>query len=575
MLRDDRLVGRIAIYARISKEEIRPGGPAVSGPSTARKNADEDSGGSTSAQIYRCKKWLSAMCGDEAAKHARVFKDEGFSGKDTNRPGFQQLLREIRRGRVRMIVFAELSRISRSVRDFLALIDQFDRDGVKVVSLREDFNTSTPQGRLIVTILAALNEFEREQTALRTHLNMKARAEQGYWTGGTFPLGYARDPDRRGHLVVVEEEARIVREVFRVYLKTGSVPKTVADLKASGFMRPGYTSSRGRHHPAKHLLWDAVKGILANPTYAGLREVNRKHRGISKAEAADLPEADHYGTVEGVWKPIIDRETFWKVRDLRAVNEARNQSIQKPKRHDFVLTGVVYCADCRTQLEGASAKRHTYFYYQHPRRHGCSGCAKKAWPAHEIEDAVLDRLGMLADDDEMLDMIIASANRKLEEGAPIKEGEVATARGRVARLEAEVQSLVGKLTAMPGDQVPAMFWKAAQESEAALNAARSDLTRLEIEVADIKSRRLHAATYRNALGQFHEVYESLSPFDKTRLLGYLIERIEVGKDGAAMWLLGENPDLGEGGPNENRPDSGYCQGGEWLRLQDSNLRPSG
>ena len=562
MSKVDSLVGKIAIYARISKEEIRPNSSNSDG-TTADK--DSDAGGSTAAQMYRCKKWLSAIRGDEAAEHVRVYADEGYSGKNIDRPGFQDLLRDIRRGRVKMVVFSELSRISRSVRDFLGLVDEFDRRGVQVVSLREQFDTSTPQGRLIVTILAALNEFEREQTALRTRLNMLARAEQGFWTGGSFPLGYTNDPDRRGHLRIVEDEARIVREVFRVYLDVGSVPKTVASLKENGFLRPAYTSTRGRLHPAKPLLWDAVKGILANPTYAGLREVNRKHKTLAEDAQNALPEADRYGIVDGVWEPIIDRAAFDKVQELRAVNDQRNQSIQKPKVHDFVLTGTVYCNDCGTQLEGASAKRHTYFYYRHPRRHDCTGCSKKAWPAHEVEDAVLGRLGLLADDGEMLGMIIDAANKRLTDGAPVKEAEVASARGRVARLEAEVQSLISKLTATAADQIPAMFWQTARDKEAALNAAQSDLTRLEIEAADLRSRRLHAATYRNALSEFREVYESLTPFDKSRLLAYLVERIEVGEEGATMWLLGENPDLSDGGLNENRPHSGYCEGGHWLR----------
>ncbi len=110
-----------------------------------------------------------------------------------------------------------------------------------------------------------------------------------------------------------------------------------------------------------------------------------------------------------------------------------------------------------------------------------------------------------------------------------------------------------------------MFWQSARDKETALNAARSDLTRLEIEVADLKSRLLHAAAYRNALGKFREVYEALTPFDKTRLLAYLVERIEVRAEEATVWLLGENPDLEEAeGSNENRPHSGYCEGGHWI-----------
>ena len=112
-----------------------------------------------------------------------------------------------------------------------------------------------------------------------------------------------------------------------------------------------------------------------------------------------------------------------------------------------------------------------------------------------------------------------------------------------------MQFLLGKLTAMPAEQIQAMFWQTAWEQEAALNATRSDLTRLEVDAAEMRSRQLHAATHRNALAEFHAIYESLTLFDKTRLLAYLV----VGENGATMWLLGKNPGLGDAGLNENRP----------------------
>ena len=576
----DKLAGRIAIYARISKEERQVHGRR--GQKTTVGNGsdgaeDMGSGGSTASQIYRCKQYLKSQYPEAVADTTKVYVDEGYSGKNTDRPDFHKLMGDVRHGRVQVIVFSELSRVSRSVRDFLYLVDEFRRFGVEFVSLREKFDTTSPSGRLILTILAALNEFEREQTAVRTKLNMRAKAEQGYWTGGSFAPGYKADPDRRGHLLIDEEVARIVRAVFETFLEVGSVPKTVKKFGELGLKMPAWTSSRGRHHEARPILWDRVRYMLSNPAYVGLREVNTDAKNLSPEEMEALPEGERYCTVPGKWEPIIDEATWVKVQRLRAENDRRNMNNQRRKKHDFVLTGLVFCQDCGTSLEGASSKGHTYFYYRHPRKFDCSGCAQKGWVAAEIEEAVMERMGWLAEDQASLKRLIDTANAKLVEAAPIKEAELLAAEGLVGRLEGDVQEMLAKLKAA-GDKVPDTFWDAARSNQEALDTAKAAVIRLRVELDDLKAKRLQAATYREALRQFTRVYEAMRPFEKASLLRYLIERIEVNGEGVKVWLLGENPTAdfdGTGGTKKNRPDSGYCQGGEWLRKRDLNSRPSG
>ena len=160
MSRDDSLVGRFAIYACGGGDEILASSLKPK-PTTPQKGPA--GAGSTAVQVHRCKQWLSAMHGDDAAKHVRVYVDECGDGDSSDRPARKEIIRDIRQRRVKMVVVAELSRISRSVADLMRLIDEFDRRDVHLVSLQEQFDIHTPPGRLIATMLAGISQSESDR----------------------------------------------------------------------------------------------------------------------------------------------------------------------------------------------------------------------------------------------------------------------------------------------------------------------------------------------------------------------------------------------------------------------------
>src|SRR3990167_517903 len=122
--------------------------------------------------------------------------DEGKSAKDTKgRPAYLRMIEDVQRGRINTILCVALSRISRSTRDLLDMIEFFKAHDVDFICLKEDFDTTTAQGKCFVTIMGALNEFEREQTGERMRTSILARAERGLWSGGRV-FGYEPDPQR-------------------------------------------------------------------------------------------------------------------------------------------------------------------------------------------------------------------------------------------------------------------------------------------------------------------------------------------------------------------------------------------
>ncbi len=145
------------------------------------------------------------------------YDDGGYSGGSTDRPDLQKL-----------IVVYKVDRLTRSLADFAKLVELFDAHGVSFVSVTQQFNTTTSMGRLTLNVLLSFAQFEREVTSERIRDKIAASKRKGLWVGGTLPFGYEM---KEGKIAVIEEEAELVRLIFRRYLELGSVNELVRDLK--------------------------------------------------------------------------------------------------------------------------------------------------------------------------------------------------------------------------------------------------------------------------------------------------------------------------------------------------------
>jgi DNA invertase Pin-like site-specific DNA recombinase len=144
------------------------------------------------------------------------YDDGGYSGGSTDRPDLQRLLDDIRARKIDVIVVYKVDRLTRSLADFAKLVELFDAHGVSFVSVTQQFNTTTSMGRLTLNVLLSFAQFEREVTSERIRDKIAASKRKGLWVGGTLPLGYEM---KDGKIAIVEEEAELVRSIFRRYLE--------------------------------------------------------------------------------------------------------------------------------------------------------------------------------------------------------------------------------------------------------------------------------------------------------------------------------------------------------------------
>lgn len=220
----------------------------------ARQSVNKQDSISVQSQIDMCK----AKCFDEY----KIYTDRGFSGKSTDRPAFRQMINDIQDGIIDKIIIYKLDRLSRSLLDFLQLLNKFDKLGVSVRSCCEEFDTSTPQGRMMLAILMSFAQMERETIAGRVRDNYYARACKGMYLSGPPPLGYKKVPAiingvNSSRLEEDESKSNIVKDIYNMYCSGMGLQKTADCLNNSGTR-----TSKGK-------TWTAstVSAILVNPAY--------------------------------------------------------------------------------------------------------------------------------------------------------------------------------------------------------------------------------------------------------------------------------------------------------------------
>jgi site-specific DNA recombinase len=307
------------------------------------------------------------------------------SAKDMNRPEFQRMLHDVRIDRVNLILATELSRLSRSLKDFCEVWELFKKHSTGFVTLREQFDTTTAAGEMMVFNLMNFAQYERKQTAERISANWLSRAKRGLWNGGSIPLGFDRNPQNPGHLLANEDEAKSVQEIFEIFLDVQTVRQTCRELSKRGIFSKKYINKHGVPKGGGHFTVSSLFRILTNPAYIGLRAY-----GIKDQESQVVPAA---------WKPLIDTETFNKVQARLSLNHNKFKP-EEWKRYPYPLTELLVCSECGKHLGGKSAhgKTRKHHYYGHPRQINSDGvthlkrCRLERVRAERIEDIVLHSL---------------------------------------------------------------------------------------------------------------------------------------------------------------------------------------
>jgi site-specific DNA recombinase len=211
-----------------------------------RKSTDEgleQSFNSLDAQREACEAFIASQKHEGWILHDTSYDDGGWSGGTLERPAVQQLLEDIRLGRVQIIVVYKIDRLTRSLTDFAKLVEIFDAHKVTFVSVTQQFNTTTSMGRLTLNVLLSFAQYEREIIGERIRDKFAASKAKGMFMGGNVPVGYKLG-DRE--LFIDEIYAQVITQIFEAYLKLGSASKVKSYLQELGIRTPRENIAMGK-----------------------------------------------------------------------------------------------------------------------------------------------------------------------------------------------------------------------------------------------------------------------------------------------------------------------------------------
>lgn len=341
---------------------------------------------SLDAQREACQSYIASQksLGWHALPH--YYDDGGFTGANLERPALKKLLSDIHEGKVDCVVVYKVDRLSRSLLDFTKLLELFDQKQVTFVSVTQHFNTNSSMGRLTLNILLSFAQFEREMISERTKDKMAAARKKGRWLGGKPLLGYDIDRENR-RLVVNEQEAAIVRDIFELYLIKRSMIEVAKELTARGLKTKCYVSRRGNTIGGCRYSKSNIFYVLNNVLYLG------------KVRYQDT-------LYPGQHSPIIGESLFNQAQQILKANRPPRGQASTVLKQNGLLSGRLHCKACNASMFYTYAEKHggirkyTYYVCLSAQKRGYSTCPTRSVRSQSIEEAVVDSLRKLSRDPE-------------------------------------------------------------------------------------------------------------------------------------------------------------------------------
>ena len=443
------------------------------------------------------------------------YDDGGFSGGNVDRPAFQRLMADVEEGTIDCIVVYKIDRLSRSLMDFARIMQTLEQYGVSVVSVTQQFNTTTSMGRLTLNILLSFAQFEREIISERTRDKIAAARRRGNWTGGPPVLGYDRVRDSRGSRIVVnQKEAQRVRAIYQMYLDEGSMLPTIQAIRKLGWRTKRYETAKGVWRGGAEFDKSSLQKLITNVVYLG--KVTYK--------------GDMY---DGVHDAIIDEDLFARVQGLLRRNRNSGGRYSRNK-HGAMLKGLVRCKACGCAMchhfTTRGSKRYRYYVCINAQKRGWNECPAPSLPASQLEDFVVEQIRALGRDPTVLEESLRATQDHLQR-------DVDDLKRRRGEIEATIKDLgrqVGETASRAGfdDQAARQLTRLQEQ----IRERHHEVADLNAEMTRVQRRMLEPDELAGAVEAFDPLWSTLPPSFRARLVQLLVERIEYDAESESISL---------------------------------------
>jgi len=471
------------------------------------------------------------------------YEDAGKSGKSIEgRLQFNQMMEDIKSGKdgVSFVLVFKLSRFGRNAADVLSTLQVMQDFGVNLICVEDGIDSSKDAGKLMISVLSAVAEIERENIRVQTMEGRIQKAREGKWNGGFAPYGYQLVD---GKLEINEEEAVAIRTIYEQYVNT--------DIGANGIAK--YLETHGiRKIPRQNgtnPLFDAhlIRLILKNPVYCGKIAYGRRKTEKIHGTRNDyhLVEQENYLLADGLHEGIVSEE-LWQAAQVKLLAQAKKyEHVNRGKDERIhLLSGIVKCPVCGAGMYGNKSikykkdgsKYKDFYYYGCKHRtmnrgHKCD--YKKQIREELLDDAVAEVIVKLVSNPKFAAMMQEKINMKVDTSA--LEQEIATCEKLLrqhyavkAKLAEEIDSLdpddrhyIKRKADLDG-RLYKMYDK-IEDVEGQLIAARARKQAIEAE-------KLTGDNIYKVLIYFEKLYGAMNEAERRQLMEALISEIQIYED---------------------------------------------
>lgn len=466
------------------------------------------------------------------------FTDEGKSGKNVvGRLAFQEMLDKIesRVDGVSFVLVFKLSRFGRNAADVLNSLQLMQDNGVNLICVEDNIDSSKDSGKLMISVLSAVAEIERENILVQTMEGRKQKARQGEWNGGFAPFGYQLIDKK---LIVDEKEAEIVRLIFDKFTTTTMGINAVA----SYLNQHGYRKSKRQNNKLETFATSFIKGVLDNPIYVGKiaygRRKSEKKAG-TRGEYHTVKQ-DDYMLTEGVHDAIISDDT-WEA----AQHKRKKRGIAYPKthsiNHEHILSSILRCPVCDSPMYGNVNRKRSkngeyysdYFYYscKHRKIEDGTPCDyRKQWGQNIVNAAVEEFISGLMQNPEFIDALDNKINTKVDISEIEKEStELEKRKNKLIRSKKQLGQKMDDL-----DVDDKFYDQKYSDMEERLNRLYAEIENIDSNIASLNQRiinvrndKLSSDNVYRILEYFDLLYKEFTDKQKKQFMQAFIERIEI------------------------------------------------
>ena len=443
------------------------------------------------------------------------YDDGGYTGANTERPALQKLITDIKEGKINCVVVYKVDRLSRSLLDFVQLLELFEKHNVAFVSITQAFNTNNSMGRLTLNILLSFAQFEREIISERVKDKMGAARKKGKWLGGRPILGY--DLDKLNHkLVVNEKAAALVREIFDLYIKEKSLLSVAKILNEKGHLTKRHPTKSGDHGGIKFKASN-IHHILNNVLYIGKVKYN-----------GELYKGSH--------KAIISEDVFNKAQEIIAGNRVR-RDYSTNTHNTGILSHILRCKACNgvmfhtyTSKKKQKHRKYRYYVCLNAHKRGYSSCPTRSVNAQDIENAVVASLTKIADDSALCKEALRDVNKQIHEEIEANNKEMKALTGDIRNLHDKIDNIKEALKNPTGNK------RELEQELKTLTAKYGEYDRLltesRVKEMSLGQKLITDHELSQALIVNSPIWETLFPQEKHKALKLMLKEVEYsGTDG--------------------------------------------